>query len=988
MPPNKAALKKAGEKGRAVAAVKQAIMKETNSSEQLLARLTHAQMQIADLEALLSQQKADYSALEIKLNKSQEYCSNLKQELAIWKEKHRIVYHDVRMLRQSTKRTSSQHNDLEEQVKLLKSAQVTAATEARDSARAMGSLIKVNNELSHSIANWKSQIEFMKSKFNLQKTELQTSKKKVIQLQKTCRRAVKVKENAVFAATRKVAMTWTQYHLQKKGVFTEETRNIVRLLIKAGCSAKYINEVIQTILQTAGIKTVGTISRTTVSRVIREGFIAAQIQLGHEMKMTNSMTFSADGTSHRSVNYNSRHVHLLVEDYSSPESSLPTERVTRFLGIRSSKDGTSQEAVADWQKTMSDIVDLYNRSPFGKRSGGLIRLVDLFVKLAGMNSDHCAKEKKDAALLKEIKEKAVYQSLGEDVLLEKTSAEINLIYSQAEEAMIKKAGGPRKWKLLTPDAQAEQKAAMVETVIADLGKDALEMLSDHEKRTLRLFIWAGCGCHKDLNTVKGGYTTMSQWWAKNKVKGPILLANRDNSPVVDEMNAALEQGNTPTLAQERAFEKSTRGAIKTAEIAGAIFNHKDDKKGHHDLFCWWWFEHVGIPFTFPDTSNNRFQSYCDAAAVLLLYTPQFIQFLQHLRDNKKSGLFNHMEANLWKALHDEPTMAEFAVLALYAESISYPYMKAIRTCRDTKQNVLDLGPLHHRVHSHMLKIINNPEILIGPDSTHENASLDGEEWQNPLVVKKVLEMIPSLPYFCDLLLSFFNGSAHTWVRFISEFAPGGLIDEATVEEKELAWMPTTNDENEGALGSFRLLMRLQPQLSLLSHNAMTMFFRNNTQAFMEAKFTEKEDFEFLHKMGRVSAGEEKKRKKELIQHRDAIQAKKVANRQKRQQKKQERKDMIAQTPIITDKNLLMNLKGKALHDMLQIFKTYGAPNLAQINQKTKVALIRQSLVDAIDLADEGKWSTNIQFSSEDDSNTQSGEEFNWEDIDEEQEEDI
>jgi len=32
------------------------------------------------------------------------------------------------------------------------------------------------------------------------------------------------------------------------------------------------------------------------------------------------------------------------------------------------------------------------------------------------------------------------------------------------------------------------------------------------------------------------------------------------------------------------------------------------------------------------------------------------------------------------------------------------------------------------------------------------------------------------------------------VRFISEFAPGGLIDEATVEEKELAWMPTTNDE--------------------------------------------------------------------------------------------------------------------------------------------------------------------------------------------------
>jgi hypothetical protein len=43
-------------------------------------------------------------------------------------------------------------------------------------------------------------------------------------------------------------------------------------------------------------------------------------------------------------------------------------------------------------------------------------------------------------------------------------------------------------------------------------------------------------------------------------------------------------------------------------------------------------------------------------------------------------------------------------------------------------------------------------------------------------------------------------------HFTSEFAPGGLIDEATAEERELAWMPATNDENEGALGSFRVLM--------------------------------------------------------------------------------------------------------------------------------------------------------------------------------------
>jgi hypothetical protein len=93
-----------------------------------------------------------------------------------------------------------------------------------------------------------------------------------------------------------------------KGVFTEETCNVICLLVKAGCSHNYINEVIFTILQSAGITTVGTISYTSVSRILREGYFAVQIQLGYEMKNAKGMTFSADGTSHCSINYNSRHI--------------------------------------------------------------------------------------------------------------------------------------------------------------------------------------------------------------------------------------------------------------------------------------------------------------------------------------------------------------------------------------------------------------------------------------------------------------------------------------------------------------------------------------------------------------------------------------------------------------------------------------------------------------------------------------------------------
>ena len=91
--------------------------------------------------------------------------------------------------------------------------------------------------------------------------------------------------------------------------------------------------------------------------------------------------------------------------------------------------------------------------------------------------------------------------------------------------------------------------------------------------------------------------------------------------------------------------------------------------------------------------------------------------------------------------------------------------------------------------------------------------MDGEPWESPKVVAEIQRMAPKLPHLKPLLVAFFRGGSETWKRFTSEFAPGGLIDEATAEEKALAWMPATNDVNEGALGSFCVLMRCQPQLT-------------------------------------------------------------------------------------------------------------------------------------------------------------------------------
>ena len=665
------------------------------------------------------------------------------------------------------------------------------------------------------------------------------------------------------------------------------------------------------------------------------------------------MTFSADGTCHRNVNYNSRHVNLKAESYQSNNSGGEKYHVTRFFGIQSALDATSEQAIKDWDKCLDTIVNIYNRSPFGKRTGNFQRTVDILIKLCGMSSDHCQKEKKDAQLMEQKKRHATFQILGENEILESSNQELLPHFLKANKDMIERLGGQSKWNILPEAEQKEHMALMMEQLVIELGKEAYEMLSDHEKKVMKLFIWAGCGCHKDLNTVRGGYAAVMQWWSDNNdAEPPVLLANRDNAAVLKDMTSDKDGVTTP--AQERALEMTGRGAIRAAKIAGEILNNKFDKKGYHDVFRWWWKNHVGTQFTFPDTSNTRFQSFCNAAAALLLHLPFFIQFLEFIRDRKQNKRFSNMEQNLWNALHCTSTRTEFAVLALYAQAVTHPYMKAIRAPPDQNVNMLDLGPLHAKVSSHIIRIMEDPSFLIGPNVVHETGAMDGEPWQSPNTVAEIQRIAPELPHLKPLLVAFFKGASETWKRFTSEFAPGGLIDEATAEEKDLAWMPPTNDVNEGALGSFRVLMRRQPQLTLLQYNAQAMFHHNNTQAFMEKKFQD-EDYKFIHQMARESRGEEKRRREEFVLHAEAKVAKKREAAEKRKAKAAAVAEKIIGIKLILDREEVMKLKGQALKDHLKAFQAAGAPNLKGITQSTRVGIIRDSLQKAVDLYLAGEW---------------------------------
>jgi hypothetical protein len=51
------------------------------------------------------------------------------------------------------------------------------------------------------------------------------------------------------------------------------------------------------------------------------------------------------------------------------------------------------------------------------------------------------------------------------------------------------------------EIQQAHLARMSEDLIIDLEKDVYQIMSDKEKQYLTYFVWASCGCHKDLNSV-------------------------------------------------------------------------------------------------------------------------------------------------------------------------------------------------------------------------------------------------------------------------------------------------------------------------------------------------------------------------------------------------------------------------------------------------------------------------------------------------------
>jgi hypothetical protein len=762
---------------------------------------------------------------------------------------------------------------------------------------------------------------------------LQGLRRKVKALQEKCRRAPDVFRKAIERTKDKEQ----KFALMEGGVYTDEARELCRVLVNAGCSQDLVGDIIDEVLAVAGISVIGPkMSSRTVRRAILEGGVMADIQVGHEIAKASSLTVSSDGTTHRNINYESRHVNVLAPIYESDEAAAVVHQ-SRLVGVDSAPDHSSQTQLDGWKSKIKEKLDIYNQSPLAQRSQTALRLADFFARLQGMNGDHAKDQKKLATLLKEIKAAFLQESLGGEKLVGMSFPEIQVLLTNANNQKIANVGGPLKWNALSDEEKLRQDVQMMSAVVLKLGHEAYANLSDDEKHKADFFIWVGCAMHKDLNCVKGGNEEMSAWWDENDVQGPVLLANKDNAAVLEQ----AEDAEDYTAAEQRAYSASSGGGVKLASLAGMIFNNKNDKVGQQDMHQLFFLAR-GIKETkFPDTNNTRYQSHCGAAAVLLTHLKLYIELMEWIRDGKEKPGFTNVEKNVYIGLQDPATQTELAVLALYAQAISHPYMRQVRGPGTEQVNMLDLGPLHFRVQDHIEKIIQDPYLLLPPHGSYESGAMDGKPWENPEVMGAIFILSSSLPYLVPVLVAFFKGALVTWKRFTTEFQEGGEIDKATTEEKAQAWMPPTNDVNEGALGALRSYLRRKPNTTMHQYNALAMFKFNHTTAFVKHLFVN-EDHVFVRQEARKRDGGnlERKWKNAVAESKDKQVAEKRDKAFQKAQRMTQEKARLAGIECLEDvEQVTVDMTITQLKDQLEIYRKLvdGIPLKSHL--RTKAAML-------------------------------------------------
>ncbi|THU81616.1 hypothetical protein K435DRAFT_808933 [Dendrothele bispora CBS 962.96] len=712
-----------------------------------------------------------------------------------------------------------------------------------------------------------SKLESIKRQNRRLKAKNKSLESKVHQL----KTQLKAKEKRCKTLERQLQLQDKDFCMKRKKLL-EEIAEGKRLTYLYSCTRKSVGRLMGLVSKTFGIK-LGRMSRRMVSRAILERGVASKIQIAHELLTTDVLgaTISQDSTSHRRQTFEAEHLAVKATNYAGDSNLKPR---VRFFCLAAPNDHTSSGSINTWKENIDEMADLYNQSPLAQRLNRQFSVRDFLHVLKGMNGDHVNNEKATSEGLRQWKKEELVTELGEKKLASMGFSDLVLYLASWNLKKIEGVGGHEAWEALSLQEKAERDAALMKEVLTDVGQEAYDALPDEER----------CCMHKDQNSFKGGNAEMMAEWARIGVDPPVLLANKANTTILHHIFEPGKNLDRLLEVERKAFEESTRGGVKAMDLAGALFNNKDDKKGQGDIHVNHFKQLFGKNHRrFPDTSNTRFGSHGFAACEVIKHLDAYI--------NKTNPSRTNIELNLLRALEDKATITELCAMVLYTNAICYPYMRIVRGPGTEEVNVLSLGPLH----------AENPDLLLGDTASSATTSLDGKEWEDKEAVDAVFKLAPTLLYLTEITLAFFWGALTTWIRFSAEFAPGGLIDEATADKRHLAWMPSTNDANEGRLGHYRVTLRGKPTLTLHQYNAEAMYSRNNTLAFMEALFENKDHQYIMQEARRIDAsGLEAKQRTAQVEFRRRVVEMNKEKEEAKKKKAVELREKLKKIPLIRE----------------------------------------------------------------------------------------
>ncbi|OCB90417.1 hypothetical protein A7U60_g2336 [Sanghuangporus baumii] len=860
----------------------------TSASQNQVRYLRVARKRLSETKTLLGnknkQLRGQLLAKETKLTKHEMTAAALHLHIETLSNAPKIAPPSLSSTNVSTLVTNSCQRELERRIRMLEKK-----------------IRQIGRNYDRKIENLRNRIQTTRSKYNALRMQLCRSRKHVSKLD----------------LFKKKAMIMVRHTY--KGLYSTRLRSLIRRMCSLGCPLTKCGMVFSEFMKflcnfiglTSGMK-IRVPSIRTIRRFVKEGEVASRIQLGEEMRRTVGFTTGGDGTTNKSQNFDSFHLNFSIPKNASSEASSSSETVrhVRFGNLRMEANHRAETQMNGDVQFIQNFIDLYKKSPLGQRNdvstldtlNAPLSIETAALKYHGSHGDHAEDQKAKHHLLATWKETVSLRGLGAKHFFSLPEDQREAFICGGREKMIEELGSESAWRALTPEEQAEKNLALTGDLADELAGEALLSLSEEEQRRINIFVWAGCGMHKDLNAVKGGDSAMQEEWKKFDIS-PILLANRDNSAVLELAECDGEDPGDEqdeTAAEKRAHEVSKVGGVKLSYLIGLLVNNKDDKKGWHHIFRDWASKHIGLTFTFPDTSNTRYSSYLDAAAEILAHLDAYVQFMDRVRYSKVKPSLNNLEENISNALNDPPTLTELACLALYREAVSIPYISSIRGDSLEEVNALELGSRLRDVQSHIKRLIKAPQTILSAHSRPQEAILDGNKsWNRHDTIEAIQELITKgrLPKLEQLFVAFLKGALSTWERFSSEFNEDGIIAALTEEEKELAWMPATNDANEGALGSFRVFHRGRPNGSVELFNALFRYRRNRTEEFIEQKLTSEWDQKFLRRQAQIedAEGTDRKRRREIEDEREADY---TAKRQKCEIRKKRREETDARIDAV------------------------------------------------------------------------------------------